>query len=259
MAGIRRAQSMRNKQRTPYHQVLLLLVVCAIFHAPTLYSQTTKHHEGILIDTSSSISQGGKTGELFQEYLRATKALLRTEPPNSRVWVSSIESDSFGGVRELVKGWTPDEHGVFTDDLNRARRQLAINFEAKSSNLAATAPGTDIFGGLWHVKTLFESIPQSGGPDGISKTIWIFSDMVNETSYFPIPRLLDLGPERMLERAKANGLVVPLPHYLVRVYGASPSGLTPHEWTTIKRFWQMYFAAGGGELVTYSAECEIQR
>jgi len=48
-----------------------------------------------------------------------------TEPPNSRVWVSIITTESFGSVRSLVKGWTPDSQGVFTDDLNRAPHQLA--------------------------------------------------------------------------------------------------------------------------------------
>ena len=51
---------------------------------------------------------------LFHEYLVATKKLLVTEPANSRIWVLSISTDSFGGVQEVVKGWTPDWHGVFT-------------------------------------------------------------------------------------------------------------------------------------------------
>lgn len=35
-------------------------------------------------------------------------------------------------------------------------------------------------------------------------------DMVNETRDFPMPTLLAPGPERMLERAKADGLMVPM-------------------------------------------------
>jgi len=62
-------------------------------------------------------------------------------------------------------------------------------------------------------------------------------------------------PERMVERAKAKGLLVPLSHYKIYVYGASTLGLTPRSWGTIKRFWEMYFAAAGAELISYSEEC----
>jgi hypothetical protein len=83
--------------------------------------------------------------------------------------------------------------------------------------------------------------------------------MTNETREFPMPQLLEIGPERMLERAKANGLLVPMPHYKIYVYGASPAGLTPHSWMTIKRFWEIYFEAAGAGLGIYSTECEVQR
>jgi hypothetical protein len=83
--------------------------------------------------------------------------------------------------------------------------------------------------------------------------------MMNESAAFEMPSLLPLGPERMLERAKANRLIVPMNGYKVYVYGATPNGLSPEAWLTIKRFWTMYFQAAGAELVTYSAECQVQR
>jgi hypothetical protein len=259
MAGIRRARSIKNKRRIPYHKALAVLVMFAFFRIPVSHSQTVQRQEGILIDVSSSISRDGTTGNLFQEYLRSTKRLLVTEPANSRVWVSTIAGNSFGGVHQIVRGWTPEAHGVFTDDLDRSRRQLATSFEAKSAGLAATAPSTDIFGGLWRMKTFFESTPASSPSSTSERTIWIFSDMMNETKEFPMPQLLEIGPERMLERAKATGLLVLMPHYKIYVYGASPAGLTPHSWMTMKRFWEMYFEAAGAELVIYSTECDVQR
>jgi hypothetical protein len=74
-----------------------------------------------------------------------------------------------------------------------------------------------------------------------------------------MPALLTNGAEKMLEQAKSNGLLVPLKGYKVYVYGATPSGLTPQAWLTIKDFWTMYFAAAGAELVSYSAEFDVQR
>jgi hypothetical protein len=259
MAGILRAQNVRAKRRPPYHQALTMFLLLIVFATRGSWAQNIERYEGILIDTSGSISRGGTTSELFRDYLTATRKLLLTEPANSRVWVSSISTDSFGGVHEVLKGWTPNAHGVFTDDLNRARRELASNFEVKSSGMAPVASGTDIFGGLWHLRAVFESTPKADTGSVVSKTIWIFSDMMNETKNFPMPALIEMGPERMLDRAKVNGLIVPLNGYKIYVHGASPSGLTPQAWFRVKDFWTRYFLAAGAELVSYSAECAMQR
>lgn len=80
---------------------------------------------------------------------------------------------------------------------------------------------------------------------------WLFSDMMNETKELPMPALIALGPERLLERTKANGLVVPLEGYRIYVYGASPSGLTPQAWMTLQSFWTRYFSVAGAELMVF--------
>jgi len=257
LAGILRAQNEQTKRRPPYHRAAIVILFC-LFFARALTAQNTERFEGILIDTSASISRGGRTNELFREYLLATRKLLITEPPNTRVWVEMISRDSFGGVREVLKGWTPDARGVFTDDLNRARRQLASSFERKSSAMTPVASATDIFGALWRLKATIESDAARGAPS-TPKTIWVFSDMMNETQEFSMPELIDMGPESMLERAKANGLLVPLNGYRVHVLGASPSGLSPQSWTILERFWTIYFSAAGADLRSYSVEFDVQR
>ena len=78
-------------------------------------------------------------------------------------------------------------------------------------------------------------------------------------SFSSSPQLLEIGPERMFERAKANGLVIPMVRYKIYVLGASPAGLTPKSWMTMKIFWKMYFRAAGAELVAYSTDCNVQR
>lgn len=259
MTGILRAEMfMQRKRSIPYYRALGMIILCGLLCPRHALAQKAEHYEGILIDTSRSISNNGETDDLFQDYLRATRKLLSTEPADSRIWVSTIAIDSFGGARELLKGWTPEARGVFTDDLNRARRQLVSAFEAKSSQLSPVAAGTDIIGGLWHVKALVESNPNAEGATK-TKTIYVLSDMMNETAQFPMPMLLSLGPEQMLQRAKANRLIVPLKEYKVYVYGASPNGLTPQGWEAIKKFWELYFASAGAELVSYSAECNVSR
>jgi hypothetical protein len=259
MAGILRAQNLWNKRRIPYHAVLPTLLLSTILISTITQAQAVERHEAILIDTSGSIARGGKNADLFREYLFATKKLLLTEPGNSRVWVSIITTDSSGSSQDILTGWTPGARGVFTDDLNRARHQLATGFEAKSSGMSAVAAGTDIFGGLWHLKTILESTSDQQNSGNLPKTIWIFSDMVNETQGFMMPALIATGPEQMLERAKANGLLVPLHGYKVHVVGASSNGLTPQAWLAIKAFWTMYFSAIGANLVSYSTECDPER
>ena len=258
MAGILRGKHVQRKKCVPYHKVLPILLVVLLLALPHSFAQTINRHEGMLIDVSGSIGKGGTNDDLFREYLFSVKKLLLTEPPNSRVWVSVITTESFGSVRSVVKGWTPDAQGVFTDDLNRARRQLAASFEAKSAGLTPTASGTDIIGGLWQLKALLESGSKSN-PGAVSRTIWIFSDMMNESPSFNMPALLPEGPDKMVERTKANGLLVPLAGYRVYVVGASPAGLSPQTWNAIKTFWTLYFREAGAELVSYSAECSVER
>jgi hypothetical protein len=45
----------------------------------------------------------------------------------------------------------------------------------------------------------------------------------------------------------------------VYVIGASPAGLSPQAWNALKTFWTLYFREAGAELVSYSAECGIER
>ena len=258
MAGILRGKHVHRKRCVPYHQALPILLVVLFLALSPVFAQTIHRHEGALIDVSGSIGKGGTNDDLFREYLFSVKKLLLTEPPNSRVWVSVITTESFGSVRSLVKGWTPDAQGVFTDDLDRARHQLAANFEAKSAGLTPTAAGTDIIGALWQLKALLES-GSNGHSDTVSKTIWIFSDMMNESANFNMPALLPAGPEKTVERARANGLMVPLAGYRVYVVGASPAGLSPQMWNVLRTFWTLYFRKAGAELVSYSAECSVER
>lgn len=253
LAGILRAENTRPKPRPPYFRALALIIACILVLGFPSWAQTIDHYQGILIDASASISRGGKSNALFHEYLMATKNLLLREFPSSRVWVSTISTESFGN-REILKGWTPESHGVFTDDLNRARRQLASAFETKSSTMSPVSSGTDIFGALWHFKALVES--QAGSASAPSKEVWIFSDMMNETKEFPMPELVGFGPQQMLERAKSEGLLVQMKGYEVHVCGASMAGMSAKEWTVVKEFWANYFSEARAELTSYSADVD---
>jgi hypothetical protein len=73
-----------------------------------------------------------------------------------------------------------------------------------------------------------------------------------------MPAFLEMGPETMSEYPRADGLVVPLSGYVIYLQGASPSGLSPSDWLTVKKFWEMYFAEPGARL-GYSADCNANR
>ncbi len=83
--------------------------------------------------------------------------------------------------------------------------------------------------------------------------------MMNESANLNMPALLPAGPETMVERTKANDLMVPLTGYRVYVIGASPAGLSPQTWNAIRTFWALYFREAGAKLVSYSAECSVER
>jgi hypothetical protein len=258
-AGILRARNFHRRNAVPFHRALgcVLLSFWFLFSNALLNAQTLNRYEGTLIDVSGSIGAGGATDELFREYAHSVRQLLLTEPESSRVIVSTITTESFGSVPEVVKGWTPEAHGVFFDNLTRARRQLASSFETKTSDLAPIAGGTDIFGALWRLKAVMDSDPQVR--PGTAREIWIFSDMINETPTLLMPALLASGPQKMLDQAKANSLLVPLHGYKVHICGASMRGLSPQAWNVVKAFWTGYFKAAGADLVSYSPSAAVDR
>ena len=63
----------------------------------------------------------------------------------------------------------------------------------------------------------------------------------------------------MLDYARTNGHLVPLDGYQVFVHGASPLGMSPEMWNSLKEFWSLYFEAAGAELRIYSAETIVNR
>jgi hypothetical protein len=130
----------------------------------------------------------------FRDYVVNVKQLLLTEPPSTRVIVALITTESFGNTRELLKGRTPEARGVFTDELQRARHQLASAFMDKADDASPIASGTDIIGGLWRVKALLESGSLANAPT--ERELWILSEMMNETATFPMPALIATGWER---------------------------------------------------------------
>lgn len=253
MAGILSAQAVRNRRRPSYHQFLpLVLIGFCLSLSPVVRAQSTHRAEAILIDVSGTIGRGGNP-ELLTKYLAGTKQLLLTEPPESRVWVSVITTDSFGDTQPLLKGWTPASQGIFTDDLVRSRHELAATFEKRGAGLRAISAGTDIFGALWQAKDVLDSQPAD------QKEIWIFSDMMNETSAFPMRALLPRGTEGMVTQAESTGLVVPLKGYRVHVLGASFQGLNADSWNVMKLFWSLYFRKAGAMLVTYTPDVTVTR
>lgn len=217
---------------------------------PHADAQNVTRQEAILIDTSGSIGRGSDQ-ELFRRYLQGVRHRLATEPPSSQVVVCVIATDSFGGTHEFLKGWAPEVHGVFTDELTRARRQLVSSFDSKSSTLTPIASETDIIGALWRMKAILESGDYTGP---VNREILIWSDMMNDTPTLSIPKLISLGPDKIMKLVKERELIVSLHGYKIHVLGASTRRLSPWAWNTVRAFWERYFRAAGAELTSYSID-----
>jgi hypothetical protein len=248
-------QKYQRRQHPPYFRaksvVLLFLLAPLAVHAQS----DVKRLEGILLDVSGSVAKKTGTSQLHRELFSGAKNLLQTEPPQSRVWLFLISTESFGSVQALLRGWTPAAPGVFQDTLNRARGQLVAALEAKSTGLSPVAAGTDIIGGLWRVKAAFESTDSKR----IVNEVFILSDMMNESQEFPMPALVATGSARMIEYAEQHGLIVPMNGYRIHVYGATTMGMSPQTWNIVKEFWQRYFQKAGAQLVLYSSETVVER
>lgn len=230
------------KKPPPFLRVLPVIVALVVLPS-TAMAQATTRREVILLDVSRS-------ADLFPEYMRCVRQMLQTTPPNSRLSLMMIASDSFGGADTVLRGWTPDARGVFTDGLARARQQLVREFDTRAKGIKPVAESTDIFGAIWKVHATFSS-DSSKGP---SREIVIFSDMVNAARGLSIAEMIAAGPHKVLESAKAKGLVAPLDGYRIFVYGASTSGMSPAAYQAIRTFWTLYFKAAGADLVRYSPE-----
>jgi hypothetical protein len=172
-AGILRARHFHRRNAIPFHRALGVLGFTLLLSSLALHAQSLNHYEGVLIDVSGSIGAGEATDDLFREYAQGVRQLLLTEPESSRVVVSTITTESFGSVREILKGWTPEAHGVFTDKLTRARRQLASSFEANASGLG---PYRGRNGYLWGTMALesLDGLRPPGKPGRYPRSLDIF-------------------------------------------------------------------------------------
>ena len=103
----------------------------------------------------------------------------------------------------------------------------------------------------------------------ISKQIFTLSERIAHRANTPLtrapdpapqvpqlPQLLPAGPEKMIARARTNGLIVPLSKYALSAH--RPRGLSPQAWNTFKAFWVLYFREAWAELVSYSTECGVE-
>lgn len=245
--GLQRGMGILNQPpRPPYFKIAAALVLSLILGNNVAAQPEPKCLQALLLDGSGSI---GKQGQ-FRSYLFGIKAQLLNTPPECRLWAFMISTESFGSVPDIVKGWTPAARGIFTDELSKARAQLAAAFESKSQEFSPSSAGTDVIGGVFRARATLESVPSSR----ISKSILLWSDMVNETTDFNMPAMIPVGIDKMMELVKSKGLLADLKGYRVYVYGASTSGLTPHAWSTVREFWQKYFQEAGATLLVYSTE-----
>ena len=254
--GLRRGLTMLNKPATPpYFKIVATLLLFIALGGMVAAQSEPKMLQAYLLDGSGSIGRRNAQSDQFRSYLFGIRSQILLAPPECRLWVFLISTDSFGSVPEVMRGWTPAGRGIFTADLDKARTQLGSAFESKSQSISPVSAGTDVIGGLFRTRATLDSLRSQT----VGKEVFIWSDMLNETQDFNMPALMSGGVEKMIEFAKSNGLIADLKGYRIYVYGASTSGMTPRIWETVRAFWKAYFQEAGATLVVYSTESSSQR
>jgi hypothetical protein len=100
-AGIVRARHFQSPNHPPY--LAALVIFALVGSAQLLVAQGPEpitREEVICLDVSRSTRP-----DAFADILQGAKQLLRTEPAESRTWTLLISTDSFDGVRTLLRGW----------------------------------------------------------------------------------------------------------------------------------------------------------
>jgi hypothetical protein len=108
------------------------------------------------------------------------------------------------------------------------------------------APGTDIHGALLLAGRVFAAYPEAR-----SRSLVVFSDMIERTDRLNVVRLAEDEQAASLEAMAADGLLADLEGVTVYVVGAgvqAGTDLPADRIRSIERFWHAYFARAGAEL-----------
>jgi hypothetical protein len=144
----------------------------------------------------------------------------------------------------VTSGAAPDV--VTTVAIRTARTQTPVAGSLESW------PPNGVFGGLALAKRAIDE--GLGGPTPMRRAtdVYVIMDMLLEGPDVDMRKLLGNGPEHMLDHVVAAGLLVPLDGLRLHFFGAVPARLTREERMQLLRFWRMYLASTGAELVTFS-------
>lgn len=201
----------------------------------------------------------------YDDIDRATLAeslgdILDSLQPGQKLFIATIE-DQFSHSRRLIEACIPYcppmslLQSIFSSCtegmLAEKRKQLAAELHRVLAAILASSselPHSDI------LRTIFYNVRERGDDDA-GLTLFVFSDMLENSDLFPTRAFFALSPAELVRRAKTDNLMPKMPGATVRVFGVGRSHATdrpdlpPREMSKLVELWQAYFAAAGAAKV----------
>lgn len=254
----------------PFTQALSLLTVgtCLIgnAHAQLAQPQDNKAYcrakspiVVFLIDITTPYDQTDKDA-----IVRTTDNILSSLKGGEKIIIRTI-ADSHTRSERLIEGCVPFcaangtldrlfncSDGVIRTDLERLRANVIGALKKRLSNFEEL-PHSDI------VRTIY-SVSNNEANKGQQLVVYIYSDMVENSDYFPSRYLFSYSLKKLLDGLKIYKLMANLRGAEIHVSGVGRSDskdrrpLTIKESNKLKEFWFAYFKECGAETVTISQD-----
>ena len=234
---------------------LLVVALAGLVLVPHQASAEERMNLVVLVDLSQSVAVPGNDGETeCQKNLRAVGRLLAEVPAGSHVTVFGITDNSFAQPYVMLSAETSPDAGYFNERLSSARQQLVMAWQKRSEQVEPRFSHTDILGALLLASQVFRQLPE-----GRRNTLFIFSDMRQDTKDLNLDSALAWKRDAVLAEARRGGASADLENVDVYVLGVVSASSDFQRWSGLKTFWLNYFDIAGAHLKSYSALRELPR
>ncbi|MDZ7760026.1 MAG: hypothetical protein U5L00_07215 [Desulfovermiculus sp.] len=236
---------MENLIRNPWVIFFLSTVIFLLF-AQFAYSADHK----ILLDFSTSVTTKDYNTNVsdFKKNCQGIANYFLGLKAGESVVVIGITENSFSRPYILLEEKMPNTSGYFKEKINRSKIQLIKKWKQMCQSLKPTAKATDIIGALYLLANLGTTNKQ---------TIVIFSDMRQATGQMNLENKKDINVKALMQLVREFGLIPDLDGARVVCAGVSPGGKGVEYYSSLRRFWSLYFQEAGVNEFMFQLKREV--